>query len=286
MKISIIDKKNINISIENSTIKFDDIKLPFKLVDTLLISRNAKINSKDIININANNINIIFLNSFSNKSSIITSTNPKNSDLKLKQYKALEKRLVIAKFLIKEKIKRHAFQLKCNNINIDSDRYLKQIDETKTIETLLGIEGAFAREYFKHFFTLISSKYHKNKRTKRPPKDPANALLSYFYFLIYNITTTKLLSFGFDPSISYLHTPFRNHNALSSDIIELFRDQINQFVVFLLQEQIVSIKDFQKKSGVYLNYEGKQKLHLPLKELWDGLDSKINAEISNLKSML
>lgn len=286
MKISIIDKKDITISVENSTIKFDGQKLPFKLVDTLLISRNINIHSKDIIQLTDNKINIIFLNTFSNKSSIVHSTNPKNSDLKIKQYKGLEKRLPIAKYLIKEKIKRHIYQLSCSEIYLNLQPYLEQIEEAANIDILLGIEGSFAREYFKYYFTLISSKYHKNKRTKRPPLDPANALLSYFYFLIYNIITTKLLSFGFDPSISYLHTPFRDHNALSSDIMELFRDQINQFVVLILQEKIVSINDFQKKSGVYLNYEGKKKLHQPLKELWDGLDNKINVEIANLKSML
>jgi CRISPR-associated protein Cas1 len=286
MKIAIIDKKDVNITTENSTIKFDDIKLPFKLVDTLLISNNAKINTKDLIKINQNNINIVLLNSFSHQSSIITSANPKNGQLKLLQYQALDKKLPIAKYFITEKLKRHAHQLKCNEIYIETESYLQKIQEANHIETLLGVEGSFAREYFEHYFTLLPKKYHKSKRSKRPPLDPVNALLSYFYYLTHNIITVKLLSYGFETGISYLHTPFRDHDALSSDLLELFRDQINQFVVLLFQEEIVSINHFQKRGGVYLNYEGKKVLHPHLKDLLDGINHKVDMEISILRGML
>ncbi len=287
MKISIVDKKDVKISVENRTIKFEDVKLPFKMVDTLIVYKNSVLNSKDIVTMTSNGINIIFLNNYTNKSSIAHAVNTKNADLKERQYRSLEKRLFIAKYLLKNKIQRHVYQLKCNRIDdIDESSFVKQVEEAETVETLLGIEGNFAREYFKRFFSLIPSKYHKGKRSKRPPKDPANSLLSYFYFLMYNIITVRLISFGFEPSIGYLHTPFRSHNALSSDVMELFRDQINQFVVFVFKENIVSINDFYKKNGVYLTFEGKRKLHKPLKDLWNGLESKINSELSLLRGML
>lgn len=286
MKIAIIDKKDVAISVQNSTIKFDDIKLPFKLLDTLLISNNAKISTKDIIKINKNNINIVLFNAYSNQSSIITSSNPKNAQLKLQQYNALDKKLDIAKYIVSQKIQRHIYQLKCNDIIIDGTDYLTKIKEAQHIETLLGIEGSFARAYFEHYFTLLPKKFHKSKRTKRPPLDPANALLSYFYYIVHKIITVKLLTYGFETSISYLHTPFRDHDALSSDLLELFRDQINQFVILVFQENIVSINSFQKRGGVYLNYEGKKALHPHLKDLLDGLSHKIDTEIANLKGML
>lgn len=286
MKIAIIDKKDINVSVENSTIKFDDIKLPFKLVDTLLISNNAKINTKDIIKISQNDINIVLLNSFGNQASIITSANPKNAQIKILQYQALDKKLSIAKYFIAQKLTRHAHQLKCNKIDIELEPYLQKIQEANQIETLLGIEGSFARAYFEHYFALLPKKYHKSKRSKRPPLDPVNALLSYFYYLVHNIITVKLLSYGFETGISYLHTPFREHAALSSDLLELFRDQINQFVILVFKEEIVSINHFQKRGGVYLNYEGKKILHPHLKDLLDGLSHKIDTEITTLRSML
>jgi len=286
MKIAIVDKKDTNISIENSTIKFEDVKLPFKLVDTLFISNNAKINTKDIIKINQNNITIVLFNAYTHKSSIITSANPKHAELKIQQYKALDKKLHIAKYFVKEKITRHILQLKYNDVDIDLSPYTQKIQESTSIETLLGIEGSFARDYFSYYFGLVPKKFHKGKRSKRPPLDPVNALLSYFYFLVHNLISVKLLTNGFETSISYLHTPFRSHDALSSDVLEIFRDQINQFVILLFQENIISINHFQKRGGVYLNYKGKKTLYPHLKDLLDGLSGKIDAKITTLKGML
>jgi CRISPR-associated protein Cas1 len=286
MNISIIDKKDICLKVENSTIKFDNIKLPYKMADTLIISSNVKIDTKDLIKITNNGISIILLNNFSNQSTILTSTNQKNAELKLQQYEALSKKVKIAKYLIHEKIKRHTHQLRLNKIIINQDMYLEKLEKRDKIEDILGIEGSFAKEYFKNYFTLFSKKWHNGKRTKRPPLDPLNALLSYFYYLLYNIIAVKLMAYGFEPSIAFLHAPFRSHLALSSDMMELFRDKINQFVKIIIDENIVEIEDFSKKGGVYIKYSGKQKLYKPLKDLWSGLEPKINHEISNLRSML
>lgn len=286
MKVAIIDQKDIEVSIENSTIKFGDTKLPFRLVDTLLIANNIQINSKDILKINKNDINIVLFNQRTNHSSIITAANPKNAQIKLQQYKAIEKKLTIAKYIVSQKIQRHIHQLKCNEKLIDETKYLPNVEKAEHIETLLGIEGSFAREYFSHFFTLVPKKLHKGKRSKRPPLDPINAVLSYLYYIVHNIITVKLLAQGFETSISYLHVPFRSHEALSSDLLEFFRDQINQFVILLFEENILNINHFQKRGGVYLNYEGKKLLYPHLKDLLDGLSFKIDTHISQLKEML
>lgn len=286
MNISIIDKKDISLKVQNQTIKFEDITLPFKMLDTLIIASNVNINSKDLIKITNNNINIILVNYYTNKSTILTSTNKKNADLKLKQYSALQNRLYIAKYIIKNKIKNHSFQLKLNQITINEKLYLDKLSQTTNIEEILGVEGSFSREYFKYYFSLFEKPWQSKKRTKRPPLDPVNALLSYFYYLLYNIITVKLISFGFDSTISYLHTPFRSHHALSSDLLELFRDKINQFVKIIIDEKIVEIGDFSKKNGVYIKYSGKVKLYKPFKDLWNGLEKDINKSITNLKEML
>jgi len=286
MKISIIDKKDITLKVQNSTIKFDDITLPFRLVDTLLIVSNITVNSKDLIKITDNKINIIFANSHTNKSSIITSTNQKNADLRLKQYRAVGRRVEIARYIIAKKLKRHTAQLEENNLTISAQDYLDKLEVAKDIETILGIEGSYSKEYFKHYFPLFPKKFHNSKRTKRPPLDPLNALLSFFYSLLYDIITVRLLSFGFDPDISYLHTPFRNHHALSSDLLELFRDQVNQFVKIIIDKDMILLEDFTKKGGVYLKYSGRKKLYEPIKNLWEQLEPQVNREIAKLRSAL
>ena len=287
MNISIIDKKDAKITVENSVIKIDDAKLPLRLVDVLLIMSSVTFDSKELLKITDAGVNIVLFSNYSQKSTIISSTSAKNSELKMKQYLALQKNLQIAKYLIEEKIKRHAYQLSLNQITLEANAYIEKVKSVTSHEELLGIEGSFAREYFKLYFDLIPSQFHKHIRTKQPPQDPANALLSYFYSMIYNIITVKLISFGFESSIGYLHKPFRDHHALSSDIMELFRDQINQFVVELFREkELLSMEDFTKKGGVYLTFDGKKKLYQHVKDLVQGLDFKINSELTNLKEML
>lgn len=287
MNISIIDKKDATLSFCNNTIKFDDIKLPVRLADTIIITSNVTIDTKDLIKITNSGVNFIFFNPFGNQTTITMTAEQKNADLKLKQYQALSKRLYIAKYIIAEKIKRHTFQLGINDIALENSHYLEKLKQVKDIDELLGVEGSFSREYFGHYFTLFSKRLHSGKRTKRPPKDPLNALLSYFYTLLYSLLTVRLLANGFDPSISYLHVPFRSHQALSSDILELFRDRINQFVKIIIDEKIVLIEDFTKKNGgVYIRYDGRKKLYKPLKELWEGLEPNISKEIANLRVII
>lgn len=124
---------------------------------------------------------------------------------------------------------------------------------------------------------------HKSKRSKQPPQDPVNAVLSYWYALYHNIITAKLLSYGFEPSIGYLHKPFREHNALSSDIMEFFRAEINEAVMHLFKNNILEIEDFSKKGGVYLRFEGRKKVWSHFLALCEVLKPKLDEELANLK---
>jgi CRISPR-associated protein Cas1 len=111
-------------------------------------------------------------------------------------------------------------------------------------------------------------------------------MMSFFYMLVYNLITIRLLSFGFEPSIGFLHQPFRSHNALSSDFMELFRADINAFVFRIFDEKIIENSDFTKKNGVYLRYEGRKKIWGEFKMFTQMLEPKIDSEIANIRSML
>ena len=177
-------------------------------------------------------------------------------------------------------------QLANNDINIEIDEEIISINKALCINEIMGIEGSFARKYFKYYFELLPLDMHKSKRSKRPPNDPVNAVMSYWYSLYYNIITVKLLSFGFDPSIGYLHTAFRSHNALSSDFIEMFRADINSAVIPLFKNEILSNEDFTNKNGVYLKYDGRKKIWPEFIALNNSLKAKLDFEIANLKARI
>jgi CRISPR-associated protein Cas1 len=255
-------------------------------MDILILNHRATLSSGDILKLTKNNISILLVSYNNDNFSIINSANTKNGDNKLAQYNALENRLNIAKYYIKQKFISHQEQLKANNINEDFSYYLQQIENTNAINDLMGYEGSFAKDYFKYFFNLIPKNMHKSKRTKRPPQDPVNAVLSYWYSLYYQIITIKLISYGFEPSIGYLHTPFRSHNALSSDILEVFRAAINQAVISLFKNNLLQIEDFSKKGGVYLKYDGRKKIWREFVDLVNILKPQLDNEIANLKKMI
>lgn len=286
MKIAIIDKKDINIKLENESIKIDRQNIPFKLVDMLILNHKVNLNTSDILKLTKNKISILLLSHDNKNTSLIASSNSKAGELKLSQYKALEKRLKLAKYFLTNKIKTHIEHLKYFSKDINHQNIFYDIDNAQDIDTLLGLEGSFAKAYFKEYFLLFSKEFQTTTRTKHPPLDPLNSLLSYLYSLFYNIITVKLLSYGFEPTIGYLHTPFRTHNALSSDLLELFRAEINHTVYNILQNNILQKSDFAKKGGVYLKWSGRVKIHKEFIKLNQVLKSKLDVEIATLKRMI
>jgi len=286
MKLLIIDKP-AKLDIKYSTIRVDLQKIPLHLLETIMLIGTHQLDSNFITKVNSNDITILLFDKSFKNSSIITPTKGKNSELKLSQYRAVtdkKRALNIAKYIIQSKISYHIKHLKEHNIEVSFN--YQHIDQADKLETLLGIEGSFANIYFKHYFSLLPKVLHKSKRTKRPPLDPVNALLSLYYTLFYNITTIKLLSFGFEPSIGFLHKPFRSHNALSSDIVEFIRADINEFVYTLFKNKTVTTEDFTKKNGVFLKYQSRKRLWVKFQLFQNQISPKIDSFIANIRSLL
>jgi CRISPR-associated protein Cas1 len=261
-------------------------QIPFTLIDTIIFIGNYNLSSKDIITLSKADIGVIFTNTTLKSYALLYSNNSKNAQLKYKQFRASLHPLKIAKNILKVKIESHLQQIKKHNITLATDA-IKQIEKANSLEELLGIEGSFSRLYFEAYFKLYPKKLAPNKRTKQPPKDPVNAILSFNYTLIYNLITIRLLGFGFEPTIGFLHKPFRTHNALSSDILELFRADINQFTFTLFNEQKLTSNDFSKKGeAVYLKYSSRKAFWSEFSQFNNTLSSKIDQAISEIRSQL
>ncbi len=126
----------------------------------------------------------------------------------MEQYLAQQDALRIAKYFISQKIKRHTEHLAKYNIELDNAKVLADIEKARTVQRILGLEGSFSNRYFRQYFKLFPKKLHLGKRSKQPPLDPVNAMLSFFYMIVYNLISVKLLSYGFEPSIGFMHQPF------------------------------------------------------------------------------
>ena len=286
MKIAFIDKKDALLKVENKTLKVDEQKIPLRLLDTIVLASSCRLESRDVVKITTEGITLLLLSSRGDEVAIVHSSLSKNAGLKLAQYKAQSRALELAKYFVAEKIKCHAEQLLKHEVALDIFEVLEKVESAKSIEILLGIEGSFSRLYFSHYFALFSKRLHFGKRSRNPPQDPVNAMMSFFYMMSYNLITVRLLSFGFEPSIGFLHKPFRSHNALASDFMELFRADVNAFIFRLFDEKLLESNDFSKNNGVYLKYEARKKIWGEFKAFSHKLEIKLDIEIANLRIML
>lgn len=286
MKIAFIDKKNALLKVDNKTLKVDEQKIPLRLIDTIVLASSCRFESRDVVKITKEGISLLFLSGRGDDVAIVHGAGSKNAELKLAQFQAQKKALEMAKYFVSEKVKRHAEQLREVEIVMDVFEVLEEIDEIDNIESLLGIEGSFSRLYFSNYFSLFSKRLHLGKRSRNPPQDPVNAMLSFYYMMTYNLITVRLLSFGFEPSIGFLHKPFRSHNALASDFMELFRADVNAFVFRLFDEKLLVSSDFTKKQGVFLKYEARKKIWVEYKAFNETIQKKLDVEIANFRSKL
>lgn len=165
----IIDKEG-ELKIKNSVLIFEDKTYPLRKIDFLILSGNIKLDTKIISKLTKENISVLIYNK---GFSFIHPISQKNAELKKKQFYALNKRVEIAKYIIKKKIEN-------NFLKIDFDFNL--LNNASSIDEILGIEGSFAKKYFKKYFLLFDKRLVKGYRSKRPPEDVVNAMMSFFIY--------------------------------------------------------------------------------------------------------
>lgn len=166
-------------------------------------------------------------------------------------------------------LQRHYKKYKSEEIKrvIDNiTRISTKIEKAKNIDDVRGYEGVSAANYFSVFGKLLDkSKYFYNdrfQRTRRPPLDPVNSMLSFGYTLlasnIYSFAKARRLN----PYCGFLHSIRTGHPALVSDLMEEFRFVIDTLVINILNHRILIQKDFYfaKEPGLpcYLTDEARK----------------------------
>jgi CRISP-associated protein Cas1 len=117
---------------------------------------------------------------------------------------------------------------------------------------LQGLEGNATAHYFNSFKHLLQQPDMYNGRTRRPPRDPANALLSYGYTILLNQVISAICTVGLDPYVGYLHRSQYGKPALALDLMEEFRPLIvDSVVINLINTRSLKEKDFIETLGSY-----------------------------------
>ncbi len=144
---------------------------------------------------------------------------------------------------------------------------LPRMEEAMTTEELRGIEGEAAQRYFDGFDSLILQQrdtFSFTKRSRRPPLDPINALLSFAYTLLARDCAAALEGVGLDPYVGFLHRPRPGRASLALDLMEELRAvYADRFVVTCINQKVLTDKHFQKQeSGAVLLSEDGRRIFL------------------------
>jgi CRISPR-associated protein Cas1 len=147
---------------------------------------------------------------------------------------------------------------------VEHKQVLKRISRAVSLDEIRGLEGRASALYFATFNELILVEgFRLGGRTKRPPLDPVNALLSFLYTLAVNDCIAALEGVGLDPQIGYLHTLRPGRPALALDLLEEFRTWwIDRLALALLNRRQLLPKHFETRPGgaVFLTEIGRRRV--------------------------
>jgi len=134
---------------------------------------------------------------------------------------------------------------------------LRRLQTETSLDILRGIEGEAALTYFGVFDHLITSqkedfKFHE--RSRRPPLDTVNCLLSFIYTIVMHDVRSALEAVGLDPAVGFLHRDRPGRPGLALDLMEEFRPFLaDRLVLSLINLGQVKGKDFEiKENGAVL----------------------------------
>ncbi len=144
---------------------------------------------------------------------------------------------------------------------------LRAAQSAASLDSLRGIEGDTAARYwstFRHLITLEGTTFLMKGRSKRPPLDPTNALLSFLYALLAHDCRSACESCGLDPQSGFLHQPRPGRASLALDLMEEFRPMLaDRLALSLINRRQISAADFETQaSGATSLREDSRKLIL------------------------
>lgn len=136
------------------------------------------------------------------------------------------------------------YQLK---LSIDTiQNCLDKIDQETKIPTLRGLEGSAAASYFSGLSDCLAERLHFSGRTRQPPQDPLNVLLSLGYTLLHAEAVIAIYSAGLDPYIGFYHGLEFGRESLACDLIEPLRPIYDQMAIEWFKQGKIRVEHFTK----------------------------------------
>lgn len=157
------------------------------------------------------------------------------------------------------------------------EKLLETINECPDTSTLMAIEGNIRDHYYKAFDNIIENPDFIFKvRSRRPPKNHLNTLISFGNSLLYTICLSEIYKTHLDPRIGYLHATNFRRFTLNLDLAEIFKPVIVDRIIFtLIGKKMITKQDFEQDTeGIILKEKAK-------KCFVEELDNKLKTTINH-----
>ena len=165
-------------------------------------------------------------------------------------------KLANCRIVINRTVRDHAAKVNVESLREASEkigRIIEKIPRTASVDEVRGLEGQAAAEYFRVFNHLIVDQKEDfvfTERSRRPPLDEVNALLSFVYTLLAHDVRSALETVGLDSAVGFLHRDRPGRPGLALDIMEEFRPVIaDRLVLSLINRRQLGKKGFTKTAG-------------------------------------
>lgn len=137
---------------------------------------------------------------------------------------------------------------------------LRALPEAQNLDVMRGLEGEAARNYFEAINLLVRpdlrASFAMDGRSRRPPRDRMNALLSFLYAMWMNDCRSACEAAGLDPQLGFLHAVRPGRAALALDLMEEFRPLADRLALTLVNRGQLGERDFATREGGAVLLEG------------------------------
>jgi len=192
-----------------------------------------------------------------------------SGDLVIRQaehYLDREKRLELAKLFVKGSAFNMEKNLKRWKVNDGFpgllEELFEELEEAHRITEVMNVEARIKQEYYSRWDEHLPEGFKIVKRSRRPPKNEMNALISFLNSRLYATIVSELYNTQLVPTVSYLHEPGERRFSLALDLSEIFKPVIaDRLATRLVKRRVITRENFRRElNGVLLSNEGIRKV--------------------------
>jgi CRISPR-associated protein Cas1 len=286
-----IDRKELHVKLDGNTLAFyaagaREGLAPLGPLKRVVVVGNITLDAAVLHRCAEENISVVFLSGKGNRfRGMLHGSLHNNGLLRLRQYekastefaRVFAAELTVAKTTAQEGLLKEALDRRAD-LRFPLTNALRSLETIKsglksaevTMETLRGLEGAASAAYFRAYISLFPPSLNFTGRNRRPPEDPANAMLSLCYTMLHFEMVREIEVIGLDPTIGFYHCFDYGRESLACDLVEPFRPEIDRLVWRLFRDREFTDRDFvadDARPGCYLKKEGRKRFY-PLYEEW------------------